>query len=117
MMASDGGGNSECSRDRSAQGQRPGNSDGDLTEDKRQRATGRSDKRTDDAGAALQRHHPNAQRDEKRQGIHCERKNRPAEQPDAECVENKPKGEHGGGSMCIDLPVAPSTTTAAQLQT
>jgi hypothetical protein len=118
MIASGGGGNSECGRDHDAQGQGLSNGDGDLTDDQRQRATGRSDEqRTDDAGTALQRRHSNTQRDEERQGIHCEREDRPAEQTDAECVEDKPKGKHGGGSMFIDLPVAPSTSTTAQLQT
>lgn len=97
---------------------RTSNSDGDLTEDKRQRTTGRSDEqRFNEAGAALKRGHPDTQRDKKRQGIHSERKDHPAEQANSECVENKPKGEHGGGSMCINLPVAPSTTTTAQSQT
>ncbi|WP_349253844.1 hypothetical protein [Bradyrhizobium sp. CB2312] len=72
--------------------------------------------RADEAGTALKRRHPDTRCDEKRQGIHCEREDRPAEQSDAECVENKPKGDHGGGSMCKDITVAPSTTTAAQLR-
>ncbi len=36
---------------------------------------------------------------------------------DANGVEEKSKGEHGGGSICIDVTVAPSTTTAAQFST
>jgi hypothetical protein len=34
--------------------------------------------------------------------------------PIAEWVEDKPKGEHGGGSDTIDVAVAPSTTAVAQ---
>ncbi|MCK1546503.1 hypothetical protein IVB12_32425 [Bradyrhizobium sp. 179] len=34
----------------------------------------------------------------KRQGIDRQRKDQPAEQADAECVEDKSKGKHGGGS-------------------
>ena len=117
MIAGDGGGNSECCCDRDAQGRGPSNSKGDLAENERQRTANRCDKQgANEAGAALKRRHPDTQCDEKRQSIHCERKDRPAEQTDTECVENKPKGKHGGGSMCIDLPVAPSTTTTAQLR-
>jgi len=39
------------------------------------------------------------------------------EQTDANSVEDKSKGEHGGGSMCKGVTVAPSTTTAAQFWT
>jgi hypothetical protein len=55
--------------------------------------------------------------DKKRQGIYCQREYQPAEQADADGVEDKPKGEHGGGSMCKGVTVAPSTTTAAQVWT
>ncbi|MCK1380196.1 hypothetical protein IVB33_23335 [Bradyrhizobium sp. 24] len=118
MIASDSRGDGECGCDQDAQGPGPTDRDGDLSDSERQCAGGQSDKqRADDAGAAMKLQHPDAKRDEKRHGIHSKRKDRPAEQANAECVENKPKGEHGGGSMCIDVPVAPSTTTAARLRT
>src|SRR5579864_2780028 len=62
---------------------------------------------------------PNADidRHEKRQGVNRQREDQPAEQTDANGVEYKSKGEHGGGSMCKGLTVAPSTTTAAQFWT
>ena len=40
-----------------------------------------------------------------------------SEQTDADSVEKKPKGKHGGGSMYKGVMVAPSTTTAAQFWT
>jgi hypothetical protein len=54
-------------------------------------------------------------RHEKRQGVNRQREDQPAEQADANGVEEKSKGEHGGGSMCKGVTVAPSTTTAAQV--
>ncbi|WP_369726339.1 hypothetical protein AB8Z38_18080 [Bradyrhizobium sp. LLZ17] len=115
MMARDRRRDRECGCDRDAQRQGPIKGDGDLTSGKHQRTTGRSHKqRAGDAGAALQRNHPDTQCDEKRQRIHSEREDRPAEQAHADGVEDKPKGEHGGGSTCIDLAVAPSTTTTGQ---
>ncbi|WP_187435560.1 hypothetical protein [Bradyrhizobium hipponense] len=54
MIASDGGVNSERCRDRDAQDQGPSNGNGDLTEDKRQRTTGSSEKqRANDTSAGL----------------------------------------------------------------
>ncbi|TYL86232.1 DUF736 domain-containing protein [Bradyrhizobium rifense] len=115
MIASDCRGDRECGCDRDAQGQGPTNGDDDLTSGKRQRARCNSDKQcAEDARAITKCQHSDADCDEKRQGIHSERKDRPTEQANAECVENKPKREHGGGSICIDMPVAPSTTTTAQ---
>ncbi|UFW43023.1 hypothetical protein [Bradyrhizobium sp. WSM471] len=117
MIAGDYRRDGECGRDREPQGQGPTKCDGDLTSGKRQRARSNSDKQcAEDARAIAKRKHPDAECGKKRQGIHRERKDRPAEQANAECVENKPKREHGGGSMCIDVPVAPSTTTTAQFR-
>ena len=90
----------------------------DLTDDKRHAAGGNAnEQRADNAGAAMKRQHADTDGDEKRQGIDRQREDQPAEQADADGVENKSKGEHGGGSMCIDVTVAPSTTTAAQFWT
>ena len=50
-------------------------------------------------------------------GIDRQREDQPAEQADASGVEQKSKGEHGGGSICKEGTVAPSTTTAAQFWT
>jgi len=49
----------------------------------------------------------------KQQRIYSQLKHQPAEQADAEWVEDKPKGEHGGGSDTIDVAAAPSTTAVA----
>jgi hypothetical protein len=55
--------------------------------------------------------------DEGHQSVHRQRKDQPAEQADADGIEDKSKGEHGGGSICKGITVAPSTTTAAQVRT
>jgi hypothetical protein len=49
--------------------------------------------------------------------VYREREDQPAEQTDANGIEKKSYGEHGGGSMCKGVTVAPSTTTAAQFWT
>jgi hypothetical protein len=49
----------------------------------------------------------------KRQGVNGQREDQPAEHANSSDVKEKAKGKHGGGSMCIDVMVAPSTTTAA----
>ncbi|WP_210254761.1 hypothetical protein, partial [Bradyrhizobium sp. USDA 3458] len=117
IVAGDGSWNGEYGRNHEAQSQRSGNSEGDLTGGKCQRAGHTSDEqRADDAGATVERYHPANECDEKRQGMHCQCEYRPAEQADAERIENKPKRGHGGGSICMDLQVAPSTTTMAQLR-
>ena len=97
---------------------RPRHGESGLTDNKRHRAgDNANEQRADDASAAMKRQHADADGDEKRQGIDRKREDQPAEQTDADGVENKSKGEHGGGSMCIDVTVAPSTTTAAQFRT
>ncbi|MBJ6962389.1 hypothetical protein JG622_19180, partial [Vibrio cholerae] len=58
--------------------------------------------------------HPGADGDKKRQSVHGQRQDQPAEQADADGVEDKPKGDHGGGPVCKGVTVAPSTTTAAR---
>jgi hypothetical protein len=62
---------------------------------------------------------PNAgiDRHEEWQRVYREREDQPAEQTDANGIEKKSYGEHGGGSMCKGVTVAPSTTTAAQFRT
>jgi hypothetical protein len=62
---------------------------------------------------------PNAgiDRHEERQRLNRQREDQPAEQTDANGVEDESKGEHGGGSMCKGVTVAPSTTTAARIWT
>ncbi|MET4483792.1 hypothetical protein ABIB66_008363 [Bradyrhizobium sp. F1.13.3] len=88
MIASDCPRDRECGCDRDAQGQGPTDGDGDLTSGKRQRARSNSDQQcAEDAGAITKCQHPDIKRDKKRQGIHCQRKDRPAEQADAECVD------------------------------
>jgi hypothetical protein len=66
-------------------------------------------------GGTLQGQHAGIYRHEKRQGVIRQREDQPAEQAEANGVEEEPKGEHGGGSMCKGVMVAPSTTTAAQV--
>jgi hypothetical protein len=99
MIPSDSCRDGECGCDRDSQGSDPTDRDGDLTDSKRQCARGQSDKRrADDSGAAMKCQHPDTKCDEKRQRIDRQRKDQPAEQPNTKCVENKPKGEQGGGS-------------------
>jgi hypothetical protein len=45
------------------------------------------------------------------------REDQPAEQSNASEVQEKPEGEHGGGSIYKGVRVAPSTTTTAQIRT
>jgi hypothetical protein len=65
----------------------------------------------------MKRQHADADGDEKRHGIDRKRDDQPAEQGEADGVEHNSEGKHGGGSVCIDGTVAPSTTTAAQFWT
>ena len=58
--------------------------------------------RADNASAAMKRQHADADGDEKRHGIDRKREDQPAEQAEADGVENKSKGKHGGGSVCIE---------------
>jgi hypothetical protein len=62
---------------------------------------------------------PNAgiDRHEEPQGVDRQREDQPAEHTDPNGVEKKSQGEHGGGSMCKGVTVAPSTTTAARIWT
>ncbi|MBR0986105.1 hypothetical protein [Bradyrhizobium liaoningense] len=116
MIASDCRRDGECGSDHNAQDQGPTNGDGELTRGKGQRARSNSDKQcAEDARAMTICQNPGTECDEKRQGIYCERKDHPAEQTDTNYVENKPNGEHGGDSMCMDFSIAPSTTTTARV--
>ncbi|MCK1345115.1 hypothetical protein IVB21_05045 [Bradyrhizobium sp. 18] len=95
--------------------QGPTKGNGDPTSGKRQRARSNSNKQCAEGARAIAKcQSPDTECDEKRQSVHRERKDRPAKQTDTDCVENKPNAKHGGGSMCMDLSIAPSTTTTAQ---
>jgi hypothetical protein len=63
----------------------------------------------------MESHHSGGNGDKKWQCVCRQRDDQPAEQTNANGVEEKSKGEHGGGSICMDVTIAPSTTTAAQL--
>jgi hypothetical protein len=116
VVASNGGRDGKRGGNSRTQDQRRRHCECGLTDRKCHRAGGNANKwRTEHAGAAMERHNASANCDEKRQGIHRQREDQPAEQTVANGVEDKSKSEHGGGSMCIDVTVAPSTTTAAQL--
>jgi len=118
VIASDGGRDGKNGRYCYTQDRRPPNCEGGLTNSERQCARGNADEqRADNAGAAVKRRDANADSDEKRQGIDRQGKDQPAEQADTDGVEDKSKGEHGGGSVCKGVTVAPSTTTAAQFWT
>jgi hypothetical protein len=69
--------------------------------------------RAEQTGAIVEVPSAGIDRHKKRQGVNGQREDQPAEQAEANGVEEKSKGEHDGGSMCIDVMVAPSTTTAA----
>jgi hypothetical protein len=118
MIAGNGGRDGENGPDRRTQDRRPRHCESGLTYNER-RCTGdnANKERADNASAAIERQHADADGNEKRHGIDRQRKNQPAEQAEADGVENKSKGKHGGGSVFIDGTVAPSTTTAAQFWT
>ncbi|MEY9882262.1 hypothetical protein ABIA43_003796 [Bradyrhizobium sp. USDA 328] len=100
LIAGDRGWDRECRRDEDTQYQRSAGGKGELANHKHERsASGPHKKRAKEAGTALECDHPDIQRDEKRQSMDRQRKDRPAEQADAKRIENKPKREHGGGSL------------------
>ena len=88
---------------------------GRLTDRKSHTAGSNANKRrSEDAGTAVQCHHEDVESDKERQGVYRQREDQPAEQTNASEVQEKSKGEHGGGSICKGAMVAPSTTTTAQ---
>ena len=92
---------SEHGRNDGAQDHRPCHCKGNLTDRERHAASSNADKRrAESARAAVECHHAGADGDKKLQGLHCERADKPAEQANAGDVEEKSKGEHGGGSVC-----------------
>jgi hypothetical protein len=116
VMASKCRRQSERGRNEGTQNQRPGHGESDLSDCQRHAADGDSNKRrAEQAGAAVESPDAGIYRHEERQSVYGQREDQPAEQADANGIEKKPKGEHGGGSICIDVMVAPSTTTAAQV--
>src|SRR5580704_1890183 len=80
----------------------------------RLRAPRHQRRRAKHTGTTMERRHADAHCNEKRKGIYRQREDRPAEQGNANGVEEKSKRKHGDGSVHISAPVAPSTTTAAQ---
>src|SRR4051812_21264998 len=115
MIASNRSWDGEDGRYGCTQDRKPGDREGGLTNRERHAAGDNTDeRRTEDAGAAMKSRHAGADGDKKRQSVHRQREDQPAEQADADGVEDKSKGEHGGGSICKGVTVAPSTTTAAQ---
>jgi hypothetical protein len=118
MIAGNGGRDGENGPDRRTQDRRPRRCESGLT-DNEHRCTSENanEERADNASAALKRRQADADGHEKRYGIDCKREDQPAEQAEADGVENKSKGKHSGGSVCIEGTVAPSTTTAAQFWT
>jgi hypothetical protein len=63
----------------------------------------------------VQCHHEDIESDKKWQGEYCQCEDQPAEQADASNIQEESKDEHGGGSICKGITVAPSTTTTAQV--
>jgi hypothetical protein len=68
--------------------------------------------RAEQTGAIVEGPSAGIDRHEKWQGVNGQREDQPVEQAEANGVEEKSKRKHGGGSMCINVMVAPSTTTA-----
>ncbi|HUK08237.1 MAG TPA: hypothetical protein VLX09_10245 [Stellaceae bacterium] len=109
---------SERGRNDGTQHQRPGGRECDLSNRQCHAAGGDGNKwRAKDAGAAVEGANAGINRDEKRQGVNRQREDQPAEHANSSDVKKKPKGEHGGGSMCTNVMIAPSTTTAAHIWT
>src|ERR1700754_3903042 len=105
---------SEHASNDGTQQQRPRHGEGDLSNRQRDAAGGDGNKRrAEDAGATVEGQNAGIEGDEKRQGVNGQREDQPAEHAYSSDVEEKPKGKHGGGSMVIDVMVAPSTATAA----
>jgi hypothetical protein len=118
MIAGNGGRHGENGPDRRTQDRRPRHCESGLTHNERRCASeNANEERADNASAAMKRQHADGDGDEKRHGIDCKREDQPAEQAEADGVEHNSKGKHGGGSVCIEGTVAPSTTTAAQFWT
>jgi hypothetical protein len=116
VMPGKGGRDGERGRNGRKQDQRPCDCESGLANGECQRAGGYANEwRTHDANATMERHHAGAHCDKKRGRIYRQREDKPAEQTDAEGVEDKSNGEHGGGSVCKGVTVPPSTTTAAQV--
>src|SRR5579872_1042612 len=116
MIASKCGRQSEQGRNDGTQDQRPGHCERDLSD--RQCHAGGGDgkkRRAKQTDAAVVGPNAGINRHKKWQRIYRQREDQPAEQTDANGVEKKPKGKHGGGSMYKGVMVAPSTTTAAQV--
>ena len=113
VIPSDGGWDSENASKCCSQDQMPRSSENGLTNRERRRAGSDANKRrTEDAGTTMKCHHASADCDRKRQRVYRQREDQPAEQADTKGVQEKSKGERGGGSMCNAGTVAPSTTTA-----
>jgi hypothetical protein len=118
MIASKCSRQSNHRRNDGTQDQSPSHGERDLSGPKGRAAGGDGNKRrAEHTGAAVESKNAGINRHEERQGINCQREDQPAEQTDANGVEKKSKSEHGGGSMCKEVTVAPSTTTAAQFWT
>src|SRR4029077_1521196 len=72
-----------------------------LTDCKSHPAGGNAnERRSEDAGTAVQCQHKDVESDKKWQGVSRQREDQPAEQANASEVQEKSKGEHGGGSIC-----------------
>jgi hypothetical protein len=114
---------SKCSRqckhrrNDGTQDQRPGHGERDLSDRQRQATGGDGNKRRAEYTCAAVEGPMPALIATKTATQYRQREDQPAEQANTYGVEDKPKGEDGGGSVCKDVTVAPSTTTAAQFRT
>jgi hypothetical protein len=115
MMASKNGRQGEYASNDGAQDRRPRHGESDSGDCQRDATSGHGNKgRAEQAGTTVEGPTADIDRDEKRQRVNGQREDQPAEHANSSDIKEKPKGKHGGGSMCIDVMVAPSTTTAAQ---
>jgi hypothetical protein len=116
MIASKCGRQSERGGNDGTYEQRLCHGESDLSDRQRHAASGDGNKRrAKQAGATVVGPNAGIYRHEKRQGVYRQRENQPAKQTDTKGIEEKAKGEHGGGSIYKGVKVAPSATTAAQV--
>ena len=118
MKPSDGGWRRENECDRAANGGRLRNGESNPAGDERNDAGGKpKDEGADDAGVIVECGECGSDADEKWRRVDGERKQQPAEEAGAEESESESDDDHSGGLREKRvLTVAPSTTTAAQVQ-